>query len=25
VAVDGVVKFKGRVPNLDELRQVIAG
>ncbi len=24
VAVDGVVKFKGRVPNVDELRQVIA-
>jgi small redox-active disulfide protein 2 len=25
VAVDGVVKLKGRVPGADELRQVLAG
>ncbi|MFB3818788.1 MAG: thioredoxin family protein [Candidatus Methylomirabilales bacterium] len=25
VAVDGVVKLKGRVPSADELRQVLAG
>lgn len=25
VAVDGVVKLRGRVPSLEELRQVLAG
>ncbi len=25
VAVDGVVKFKGRVPTADEIRQLLAG
>jgi small redox-active disulfide protein 2 len=25
VAVDGVVKFKGRVPSADEVRQLLAG
>ncbi len=25
VAVDGVIKLKGRVPTMDEVRQVVAG